>query len=250
MIVHLLLTVNNWGKLMNVSNSETLTVRTVTKNESKKKAGFDGERRSIAQTKIRSSQDACEQMFTCLCNKHSAQWILKGNIKGCFDKINHQWLINNILRDRSVRNQFFKAVFVSKYHLNPKKTGTLREGIISPIMVNIALDSIEQLLFTKYSTGKSEKDNSIVRCQNEVNFVRNADDFVVTASSEELAREIKELIRAFLKKRSLELSEEKTLITHIDYGFDFLGWNFRKQEGKLLIKIAMEHPVASCGVFG
>ena len=231
--------VNNWGKLMDVSNSETLTVRTVTQNEIKKTAGFDSDRRSTAQTKMGSSQDACEQVFTCLCNKNSAQWILKGNIKGCFDKINHQWLINNLLRDRSVRNQFFKTVFVSKCHLNSKKTGTPREGIISPIMVNIALDSIEQLLFTKYSTGKSEKDNSLVKCQNEVNFVRYADNFVVTASSEELAREIKELIRASLKKRSLELSEENTLITHIDYGFDFLGWNFRKHEGKLLIKIAM-----------
>lgn len=248
MLIHLLLTVDNWGKLMNISNSETLTVRTVTRNESKKTAGVDGEIWSTAQTKIRSSHDACEQMFTCLCNKHSAQWILKGNIKGCFDKINHQWLINNILREGSVRNQFLKAVFVSKDHLNPKKIGTLREGIISPIMRNIALDSIEHLLFTKYNTGKSEKDNSIVRCQNEVNFVRYADDFVVTASSEELVREIKELISAFLKKRSLELSEEKTLITHIDYGFDFLGWNFRKHEGKLQIKIAREHPAESCRV--
>lgn len=235
----MLFIINNWGKFMDVSNSETLKVRTATHNEIKKTAGFDSERRSTAQTKIGNSQDACEQVFTCLCNKNSAQWILKGNVKGCFDKVNHQWLINNILKDRSVRNQYFKAVFDSKYHLNPKKTVTLREEIISPIMVNIALDNIEQLLFTKYSTGKSEKDNSIVKCQNEVNFVRYADDFVVTASSEELAREIKELLRASLKKRSLELSEENTLITHIDYGFDFLGWNFRKHEGKLLIKIAM-----------
>lgn len=234
---------------MNISNLGTLKGRTVTWNESKKKAGVNGEKWSTAQTRIRSSQDACEQIFIYLCNKHSEQWILKGNIKGCFDKINHQWLINNILRDSTIRNQFFKAVFGFKHPLNPKKIETLRERIISSIMVNIALDGIEQLLFTKYSTGKSEKDNSIARCQNEVNFVRYADDFVVIASSEELVREIKELIRDFLKKRDLELSEEKTLITHIDYGFDFFGWNFKKYEGKLQIKIARQHPVVSCGIF-
>jgi len=63
-----------------------------------------------------------------------------------------------------------------------------------------------------------------------------ATHLVVTASSEELAREIKELLSPFLKERGLEFSEEKTLITHIDDGFDFLGWNFRKYNGKLLIK--------------
>jgi len=61
-------------------------------------------------------------------------------------------------------------------------------------------------------------------------------DFIVTAKTEEIAKEAKELIKDFLKDRGLELSDEKTLITHIDSGFDFLGWNFRKYSGKLLIK--------------
>jgi RNA-directed DNA polymerase len=66
--------------------------------------------------------------------------------------------------------------------------------------------------------------------------VRYADDFIVTAKTEEIAKEVKELIKEFLKDRGLELADEKTLITHIDDGFDFLGWNFRKYEGKLLVK--------------
>jgi len=69
-----------------------------------------------------------------------------------------------------------------------------------------------------------------------VNFVRYADDFIVTADSEETAKEIVGMIKPFLKKRGLELSENKTRITHIDVGFDFLGWNFRKYKGKLLVK--------------
>ena len=69
-----------------------------------------------------------------------------------------------------------------------------------------------------------------------MNFLRYADDFIVTADSEDIALEIAELLKDFLKERGLELSVEKTHITNIDYGFDFLGWNFRKYRGKLLIK--------------
>ena len=100
------------------------------------------------------------------------------------------------------------------------------------VLVNMTLDGIERVISDKYYTGKIWKG----RNPRKVNFARYADDFIVTADSEETAKEIKELIEVFLKERGLELSEEKTLITHIDQGFDFLGWNFRKYKGKLLIK--------------
>src|SRR5659263_601330 len=60
--------------------------------------------------------------------------------------------------------------------------------------------------------------------------------FYCYCKTEEIAKEVKELIKDFLKGRGLELSDEKTIITHIDNGFDFLGWNFRKYKGKLLVK--------------
>ena len=66
--------------------------------------------------------------------------------------------------------------------------------------------------------------------------VRFADDFIVTAANKKALEEIREMISDFLVPRGLKLSEEKTLITHIDDGFDFLGWNFRKYKGKLIIK--------------
>ncbi|NMV06052.1 reverse transcriptase domain-containing protein, partial [Vibrio parahaemolyticus] len=69
------------------------------------------------------------------------------------------------------------------------------------------------------------------------NFIGYADDFVVTCSSKEvLVNDIKPLIAGFLAERGLTLSEEKTKVTHIDDGFDFLGFNHRKYKGKLLIK--------------
>jgi len=104
------------------------------------------------------------------------------------------------------------------------------------VYTNMTLDGIERVISDKYYTGKIWKGRNLKK----VNFARYADDFIVTADSEETAKEIKELIEVFLKERGLELSEEKTLITHIEQGFDFLGWNFRKYKGKLLIKPSMK----------
>ena len=187
---------------------------------------------SFGFRKFRSAQDACEQAFICLSRRNSAQWILEGDIKGCFDNINHEWLQDNIPMDKSILNQFLKAGFVYKHHLNPTKAGTPQGGIISPILANMTLDGIERIIADKYYSGRRWKS----RNPKKVNFLRYADDFIVTADSEETAKEIRELIEVFLKERGLELSIEKTLITHIDKGFDFLGWNFRKYKGKLLIK--------------
>ncbi|WP_080943730.1 group II intron reverse transcriptase/maturase [Methanosarcina barkeri] len=194
------------------------------------------DKHSFGFRKFRSTHDACEQIFGCTCQKFSASWILEGDIKGCFDNISHQWLLDNIPMDKSVLKQFLKAGFVFKQNLFPTKKGTPQGGIISPILANMTLDGIEGILANKYHRGKSGRITKFQRDKHNVNFVRYADDFIVTAKTEEIAEEAKELIKIFLKDKGLELSEEKTLITHINDGFDFLGWNFRKYKGKLLIK--------------
>lgn len=80
--------------------------------------------RSFGFRKFRSTKDSCQQVFTCLSRKMSAQWILEGDIKGCFDHINHRWLLDNIPMDKSILTQFLKAGFVYQRHLNPTKAGT------------------------------------------------------------------------------------------------------------------------------
>jgi RNA-directed DNA polymerase len=184
--------------------------------------------RSFGFRKYRSTKDACQQIFLCLSKKNSAQWILEGDIKGCFDNINHQWLLSNIPMEKPILTQFLKAGFIYKRHLNPTKAGTPQGGTISPILANMTLDGIDKLLLAEYP--KRRKNST------KVNFIRYCDDFIVTANSEETAREINDMIVVFLKERGLELSDDKTLITNINEGFDFLGWNFRKYKGKLLIK--------------
>ena len=83
-----------------------------------------------------------------------AQWILEGDIKGCFDNIKHEWLLDNIPMDQSILKQFFKAGFIYKHHLNTTKAGTPQGGIISPILANMTLDGIERAISEKYYTGK------------------------------------------------------------------------------------------------
>jgi len=179
--------------------------------------------RSFGFRLFRSAQDASEYAFLCLSKKSSAQWILEGDIKGCFDSIAHDWLMENIPMDRSILAQFLKAGFVFDEQLFPTDRGTPQGGIISPILANMALDGIEIVLNEKFTMMK-------------VHFIRYADDFLVTSPTKEIAEEACEIIREFLSGRGLELSIEKTVITHIDDGFDFLGYNFRKYSRTLLIK--------------
>ena len=118
--------------------------------------------KSFGFRKVRCAQDACEYKFTALSRGFSPEWVLEGNIKGCFD------------------------------------------------------------------LSKKGKYSAFVHNKSQVNLVRYADDFIVTTATKEIAEEAKVIIRNFLQTRGLEFSEEKTVITHIDNGFDMLGWTFRK----------------------
>lgn len=192
--------------------------------------------RSFGFRKGRSCHDACEYIFSALARKDSAQWILECDIKGCFDHISHEWLIENIPMDKSILKQFLKAGFVFNRELFPTDEGTPQGGVISPILANMALDGMQKALYDKFHTNRLGREDIRFKNAHKVNLVRYADDFIVTAATKEIAEEAKIIIRDFLKVRGLELSEEKTVITHIDDGFDMLGWTFRKFKGKLIVK--------------
>lgn len=182
---------------------------------------------SYAFRRERSCADAIEQCFRVLYHKEAAQWILEGDIKACFDQIAHPWLMEHIPINRTVLREWLKAGYLEKRSLYPTEAGTPQGGIISPVLANMTLDGLEALLKQKYPRHKGLK----------VHLVRYADDFIITCSRREvLEKEIRPLVEEFLRKRGLELSVEKTLITHIDDGFDFLGQTIRKFKGKLIIK--------------
>lgn len=181
----------------------------------------------------RSTADAMSQLFVSLSSKASAQWVLEADIVGCFDNINHEWLIANVPMERSVLRKWLKSGLIYQSQFQETKAGTPQGGIISPTLANVTLNGLESGL-TEYLSMKFGATKAL---RLKVNVVRYADDFVISGSSKEiLENEIKPWIENFLAVRGLKLSEEKTHIVHIDQGFDFLGWNFRKYQGKLLIK--------------
>ena len=184
--------------------------------------------------KERCPADAIEQCFIILGNQHSAEWILEGDIRACFDNISHEWLLENIPMERTILEKWLKAGYMEEHLLFPTEAGTPQGGIASPVLANMTLDGLERFLrerLPKRWEGQRIK----------VNLVRFADDFIITGHSQVfLLMVVKPLVEEFFRERGLELSQEKTIITHIQDGFDFLGQNVRKYGNKLLIKPAQK----------
>jgi RNA-directed DNA polymerase len=177
--------------------------------------------------KMRSVADAIEQCFILLSRSASAQYILEGDIKSCFDEISHEWMLSHISMDRSILRQWLTAGFIERQIHYPTISGTPQGGIISPALMNMTLDGLQIKLAKQFPTTSGKY----------VNLTRFADDFIITGRSKEiLENEVKPLVEAFLKERGLMLSESKTRITHINEGFDFLGKHIRKYNGKFLTK--------------
>ena len=174
----------------------------------------------------RSCADAIAQCFAALCQKGSAHWVFEADIKSCFDEISHDWIMSNIPLNKTILRKWLNAGYIEKNRLFPTSKGTPQGGIISPSIMNMVLDGMETAIKKQFPKWKRQK----------VNFIRYADDFIITASSEALLKtEVIPLVEEFLKVRGLRLSEEKSKITHINEGFDFLSQNIRKYKGKLLI---------------
>ena len=177
----------------------------------------------------RSTADAIGHCFQSLSRKDCATWVLEGDIRGCFDNISHEWMLLHIPVDREVLRKWLKAGFVENRVLFPTEAGTPQGGIISPTLANLTLDGLERLLKGKFPVWHKPGPK--------VNLIRYADDFIITGSSKELLEnEVKPMVEQFMRDRGLQLSPEKTCITPIENGFDFLGQNVRKHDGKLLIK--------------
>ncbi|HAT1916200.1 MULTISPECIES: group II intron reverse transcriptase/maturase [unclassified Legionella] len=173
----------------------------------------------------RSTHDAIYQCYSTLARKNCAQWILEGDIKACFDEIDHGWLKDNVIIDKRVLTQWLQAGYMDKNQLFETVRGTPQGGPASPLLANLILDGLEKEIHSGCKQG------------DKVNNIRFADDFVVTAKSPEILKEkVMPIITNFLAQRGLSLSQEKTKIVHIEEGFDFLGFNVRKYKGKFLTK--------------
>jgi RNA-directed DNA polymerase len=181
--------------------------------------------------KQRCCADALDQCHKILRNNHSATWILEGDIKACFDRISHDWMLTHTPMDKVILRKWLKAGFMEKDVFVATTEGTPQGGICSPALANRALDGLEALLAERFGATRPQ------RHKHKVHLVRYADDFIITGTSAELLRdEVQPLVAHFLAERGLELSHEKTSITHVDDGFDFLGQHLRRYGTKLLLK--------------
>ncbi|WP_293165947.1 reverse transcriptase domain-containing protein [Okeania sp. SIO2C9] len=189
----------------------------------------------------RCTHDAAEKIFRSIRPQGKKKWVLDADIRGCFDNINHEYLLKQIgnFPARKLIKHWLKAGYVDNNTFHPTEAGTPQGGCISPLLANIALHGMETAVGVKYDYRGDSRGKRIV--------VRYADDFLILCETKEDAKEAKKEISQWLSVRGLSLSEEKTKIVHVTEGFDFLGWNFRhykvstKKTGyKLLIKPSKE----------
>ena len=191
----------------------------------------------------RGTHDAIAQCF-CRMGGGSDTWILDADIKGAFDNISHEYILSTIgnTPSREIVRQWLKAGYIEAEMFHKTESGTPQGGIISPLLANIALNGIEALLSQFYKvntyTLKSGKQagNKKKKKDATYGFIRYADDFIITAKSREDIEAIIPTLQEWLKERGLELSQEKTNISHVEEGFNFLGFNIRQFKGKCLIK--------------
>jgi RNA-directed DNA polymerase len=165
----------------------------------------------------------------------SAQWILEADIRGCFDNIDHAWLLQHVPMDKAVLEKWLRAGYLKDGTFAETTEGTPQGGIISPVLANFALNGLDKAISSAFR-------NASQRAAHKVNLVRYADDFVITGVNREVLQDIiTPAVTAFLAPRGLELAPEKTKITHLTEGYDFLGQNIRRYGDKLLIKPARKN---------
>lgn len=191
------------------------------------------DRNSYGFRENRSCADAVQAAFNALAKPNSAGWILEADITGCYDNISKSWLMENIPLEKKILFQWLQAGYVENGFTYPTRKGVPQGGIISPTLANMTLDKLEKIILQS------------APYRSRVNFVRYADDFIVTAKSRAiLEKYIIPAIKQFLEERGLELSKEKTKITYVKDGFTFLGQTFQKHGKKLHIVPAKEGVLA------
>ncbi|HEV2242753.1 MAG TPA: group II intron reverse transcriptase/maturase [Streptosporangiaceae bacterium] len=195
------------------------------------------EARSYGFRPGRGCQDAAGALYAALNGKARRAWILDADLTAAFDKISHSFLMEQLggFPARDLIAGWLKAgVFEAGQGFAPTDEGTPQGGIVSPVLLNVALHGLEEAAGVRYyasgaQAGKTREGSPVA--------VRYADDFAVCCYSRQQAESVRDKLAGWLAGRGLALNEDKTHIVHLTQGFDFLGWNFRRYPGsKLLIK--------------
>ena len=176
------------------------------------------------------------------------QWIIEGDIASYFDTIPHRRLMKAVKKrvaDRNVRDliwSFLRAGVMHQGTIKETLTGTPQGGIVSPLLANIYLHELDTYMESQHlNLTKSERYKRRKQGKGNVLYVRYADDFVVLCNGTKAeAHAMKQELGELLSTMGLTLSEEKTKVTHITEGFDFLGYRIIRStgtKGKMVAKV-------------
>jgi RNA-directed DNA polymerase len=184
----------------------------------------------------RGCHDAIEAILLTSKGRNPArQWALDADLEAAFDRIDHVQLLAQLgsFPARGMVQRWLQAGALDHGRFAPTLQGTPQGGIVSPVLMNIALHGMEQAAGVRYLTtgthaGQTAPSSPIL--------IRYADDLVALCHSQDQAVEVKARLTAWLTPKGLAFNEGKTRIVHLDDGFDFLGYNVRRYHGKLLIK--------------
>jgi RNA-directed DNA polymerase len=165
-------------------------------------------------------------------------WVFEGDFKSCFDTLSHSFILDQIkgFPSRRLIEKFLKAGYLENDAFYSTEEGTPQGGIISPLLANIALNGMEKILKITYRKVTQKNGDVYYKTKGKYRMVRYADDFVILAQNKEDIEGLYEILNPYLEDRGLKLAEDKTKITHIIDGFDFLGFNFRRYMTKDGIK--------------
>ena len=184
----------------------------------------------------RGCHDAIGSLFNTLRGKGKRVWILDAGLAGAFDKIDHEHLLKAIggFPSREMIAGWLRAgIFEAGKGYSPTEEGTPQGGVISPLLLNIALHGLEEAAGVRYRTGSHAREFKA----GSPALTRYADDLVVCCHSRQDAEQVKARLAGWLEPRGLAFNEAKTRIVPVTKGFDFLGFNLRRYpNGKLLIK--------------
>ncbi|MDJ0554626.1 MAG: group II intron reverse transcriptase/maturase [Microcoleaceae cyanobacterium MO_207.B10] len=191
----------------------------------------------------RSCHDAIMQCYSRLNTGNADRWVLDVDLKGFFDNINHETIINLIdsFPARKLIKDWLQAGFIDNGVKYETLKGTPQGGVISPLLTNIGLHGLEELITSIKLPAKARGYH-----RPKLGFIRYADDFVITAREKEHLETAFTTLKTWLHEKGLKINEEKTKIVHIDEGFNFLGFNLRHYGGKLLIKPEKEKVLEFC----
>lgn len=184
----------------------------------------------------RGCHDAIEAIYWTLKGRRSKrQWVLDADLSAAFDRIDHDRLLAHLgtFPGRGMVAGWLAAGVIEQGRFTATEEGTPQGGVVSPILLNIALHGMEAAAGVRYSRRDPHGAHVTRDCPV---LVRYADDFVVMCHTRDQAEQVQHRLGEWLAPRGLTFNEDKTHIVHVERGFDFLGFNVRRYDGKLLIK--------------